>query len=162
MTLTKKLLASVGVIAWLSISMSAEAIAEDPFLTPKHLTFKDAQRLVEVASNTASHLGGRVCIAVTDAGGALIAFQRMEGAAPGCADSAIAKAHSSAIFRITTETFMDMVNKGQPAVSSLPGMVPLGGGVPIIKEHRMYGAVGVAGASITDEIKISTQAASQL
>lgn len=149
-------------VAALAVMAGSATVAQAEVLTPTHLPFKDAQRLVDKAASVSTQLGNNVCIAVTDDGGTLIAFQRMEGAAPGCADSAIAKAHSSAIFRTTTETFMDLVNKGQPAVGYLPGMVALGGGVPIIKNGRIYGAVGVAGASITDEIKIATEAAAQL
>jgi glc operon protein GlcG len=146
----------------LAMSVTTCMAAQEAPVTSASLALKDAERILDGATEKARALNARVCIAVSDSGGALLTFRRMEGAASGCADSAIAKAHSSAIFRAPTALFMDMVNKGQPAVGYLPGMVPLGGGVPLLKGTSAYGAVGVAGASIDDEISIASDGAKHL
>lgn len=130
----------------------------------EHEVLADSAAAAALASaeKTADELNAKVCIAVVDAGGMLKAFKRMDGAAPGCVDSAIAKARAAAIYRIPTLAFMNRVNHGEPAIATLPGMVPLGGGVPAKANDIWVGAVGAAGSANPNEVKIATAGADTL
>lgn len=131
------------------------AQAQDALPVAANLQLAQARTLIAKATSAAQGLKAHVCIAVADAGGTLVAFDRMDGAAPGCTASAIAKAHAAAIYRAPTGVFMDMVNGGQPAVAALPEMVAIGGGVPVARDGEFYGAIGVAGSSIENEVTIA-------
>ncbi|CAG9193106.1 conserved exported hypothetical protein [Paraburkholderia tropica] len=134
------------------------AHADESAPVAANLSLARAHALVEAATRSAKTLNAPVCIAIADAGGTLLAFDRMDGAAPGCTASAIGKAHASAIYRAPTGVFMDMVNGGQPAVAALPEMIAIGGGIPVVKNGQFYGAVGVAGSTIQNEVDIATRA----
>jgi glc operon protein GlcG len=121
-----------------------------------------AQATILTAEKTAESLNAKVCIAVVDGSGNLKAFEKMEGAAPGCVDSAIEKARAAAVYHTASWNFMDRVNHGEPALTTLPGMVPLGGGVPAEVDGVWIGAVGDAGAPNVNEVKIANAAAQTL
>jgi glc operon protein GlcG len=141
-----------------TLTCMAYAHADEAAPVAANLSLAGAHALVEAATRSAKALGAPVCIAIADAGGTLLAFDRMDGAAPGCTASAIGKAHASAIYRAPTGVFMDMVNGGQPAVAALPEMIAIGGGIPVIKDGQFYGAVGVAGSTIQNEVDIAKHA----
>lgn len=125
-------------------------------LQPGELSDPVAMAALKGAEMHAEAVGAHVCIAVLDNGGTLKAFHRMEGAAPGCVESAIAKARAAALYRIPTLTFMTRANAGEPALLALPGMVPLGGGVPAKSAAGVWlGAVGAAGSTNPNEVQIA-------
>src|SRR5579871_6204273 len=94
-------------------------------LQPGELSDKAANDAIAAAEAQAKAVNAHVCIAVVDPSGILKAFKRMEGAPPGCVDSAIAKAHSAAVYRMATLAFQQRANNGEPALATLPGMTPL-------------------------------------
>jgi uncharacterized protein GlcG (DUF336 family) len=102
--------------------------------------------------------GWTVAVAVVDTGGVLIYFERIDGTQNGSSHVAIEKARSSAEFKRPTKAFEDALagpagtgNPGVPvgrlAVLGLPGAVPLEGGVPLIVDGKIIGAIGVSGAT---------------
>ncbi|MHC1479371.1 GlcG/HbpS family heme-binding protein [Frateuria aurantia] len=130
---------------------------------PGDLTYANAVKAIAAAEQTAISLNAKVCIAVVDSNGVLEAFKRMDGSAPGCVASAINKARAAAIYRTPTYNFMARVNHGEPALVTLPGMVPLGGGVPAQDNAGAWvGAVGDAGSANPNEVKIATVGAAAL
>lgn len=126
------------------------------------LTDASALAAIHAAEQVADSTGAKVCIAVVDSGGSLKAFKKMDGAAPGCVDSAINKARAAAMYQTPTLNFMERVNHGEPALTTLPGMVPLGGGVPAKSGDTWIGAVGAAGTKNPDEVRIATAGAQSL
>ena len=62
-------------------------------------------------------------------------------------DVAIGKARAAATYRRTTRVFMDAINKGGPATATLPGVFASPGGIPIMAEGKVTGAVGVSGVT---------------
>ncbi|MCY0386066.1 heme-binding protein [Robbsia sp. Bb-Pol-6] len=151
----------------LAASLGATLLAPAPAraaspMQPGELPDAAATAAIDAAEKTALSLNARVCIAVVDSAGTLKAFRRMEGAAPGCVDSAINKARAAAVYRTPTLSFMERVNHGEPALTTLPGMVPLGGGVPAKAGATWLGAVGAAGTLNPNEVKIATAGADTL
>lgn len=91
-------------------------------------------------------------IAVVDSSGGLLAFIRMDGNPPGVGAFAIEKALAVANWRFSTAQ-MEQAVEATPGFASAPGVVALGGGVPIYStvNGEFLGAVGVSGESPSDD-----------
>jgi uncharacterized protein GlcG (DUF336 family) len=88
-----------------------------------------------------------VAVAVVDTHGFLVYFERMDNTQTASMDIAIGKARAAATYRRTTRVFMDVINKGGPATATLPGVFASPGGVPILVDGKVTGAVGVSGVT---------------
>jgi glc operon protein GlcG len=88
-----------------------------------------------------------VAVAVVDTHGALVYFERMDNTQIASLDIAIGKAKAAATYRRPTRAFMDVINKGGPATATLPGIFASPGGVPIMVDGKVTGAVGVSGVT---------------
>ena len=88
-----------------------------------------------------------VAVAVVDPHGALVYFERMEDTQWASNDIAIGKARAAATYRRPTRAFMDVINKGGPATATLGGVYASPGGVPLMVDGKVIGAVGVSGVT---------------
>jgi glc operon protein GlcG len=88
-------------------------------------------------------------IAIVDTGGYLVYFEKMQDAQTGSVDLAIEKARTAALFRRPTKVFEDGVAAGGEGLRllRLTGAIPIDGGVPIISDGKLIGAVGVSGGT---------------
>lgn len=120
-----------------------------PALWAEHaeLTLRGAQTLLDYGENAARERGVRLCLAVVDRSGALLAFRRMDGAAPVAIDVAIGKARSAAMLRGDSRAFEELVDGQHPSMLATPGVLPLRGGVPVRVGAAVLGAVGASGAT---------------
>ena len=91
--------------------------------------------------------GWTVAVAVVDPGGVLVYFERMDGTQTASVDIAIGKARTAAGFKRSTRLFEDGIVAGRLQNLGLPGALPIDGGVPLIEDGRIVGAVGVSGAT---------------
>jgi len=82
-----------------------------------------------------------------DDGGNLMALERIDGTFAAGANISIGKARTALLFQKPTKFFEDVVNKGRTAMVALDGFTPLQGGVPIVVDDQIVGAVGVSGAA---------------
>jgi len=89
----------------------------------------------------------------------LLAFTRMDTAPTGCIETSFLKARAGAYYRTPTDQYMDRANGKEPAIATLPGMIPLGGGSPVVLNGVVIGAVGVSGSANPNEIAIAKEAA---
>lgn len=112
------------------------------------LTLDGAKKVIAAAvaeAKSRNAPGG--AIAVVDDGGNLIALERLDNTFAAGANISIGKARTAALFKRPTKTFEDIINKGRTAMTTLPDFTPLQGGVPILIDGRIVGAVGVSGAA---------------
>ena len=109
------------------------------------LTLKGAKQIVAVAEAKAKLEGARVVIAVVDEGGNLLLLQRLDDTQVASVNVGIDKARTAAIFRRPSKVFEEQVRNGRVAALALHGAVPLQGGVPIVVEGKVIGAIGVSG-----------------
>ncbi len=109
------------------------------------LTLEGARAIAEVAEVKAHAEGARVVIAVVDEGGALLLLERLDDAQVASVNVGIDKARTAAIFRRPSKVFEDQVRDGRVAALALQGAVPLQGGIPIVIEGKVVGAIGVSG-----------------
>ena len=84
-------------------------------------------------------------IAVVDDGGNLMAVERLDNTFAAGALISIGKARTAALFKRPTKAFEEIINKGRTAMTTLNDFTPLQGGVPIIYEGKVIGAIGVSG-----------------
>jgi glc operon protein GlcG len=98
---------------------------------------------------------------VVDPAGDLLAFQRMDGVRPDSVDLAIQKARTAARLQRSTAEIEDNINQGRMAFVTA-GIVALRGGMPVLLDGQVVGAVGVAGLSKETDAAISETAAMSL
>lgn len=113
--------------------------------TKKVLTLAVAKRIAEAAEAEAYKRGSTVVIVVVDEGGHLLLLERLDDTQVASVEVGIGKARTAAIFRRPSKVFEDQVREGRVAALALPGATPLQGGIPIIFEGKVIGAIGVSG-----------------
>jgi glc operon protein GlcG len=96
-----------------------------------------------------------VAIAIVDDGGHPLALERLDGCAPISAYIATEKARSSALGRRETKGYEDMINGGRSAFLSAPMLTALEGGVPLIVDGQVVGAVGVSGVKSDQDAQVA-------
>lgn len=111
------------------------------------LTLEAAKLTAEAAGKHAGENGWKVCIAILDDGGHLLYFQRMDGVQAGSIVVAKKKAESAILFKRPTKVFEDVVAGGRTALLALPGALPIEGGLPIVVDGHVIGAIGVSGVT---------------
>lgn len=122
--------------------------AESQTAQKKGLTLEGAKKVIGAAVAEAKKLnapGG--AIAVVDEGGNLMAVERLDGTFAAGANISIGKARTAALFKRPTKAFEEIINKGRTAMTTLNDFTPLQGGVPIMAEGQIVGAIGVSGAA---------------
>ena len=117
--------------------------------THESLDLTDARRILAAATKKAESIGQPMNIAVVCAGGHLLAFERMADAWLGSVDIAIKKAFTARAFNIETKALADLSQSGDQFfgihVSNDGKVMIFAGGVPIKKDGKVIGAVGVSG-----------------
>jgi len=106
-----------------------------------------ARKLAHAAIAEGKKNGWTVAAAVVEPGGTLVYFERIDGTQNGSSEVAVQKARSAAAFKRPTKAFEDAVAGGRTAVLGLPGALPLEGGVPLVVDGKIIGALGVSGAT---------------
>ena len=124
--------------------------------TKKILTLDDVKKIAGAAEAEAKKNNWAVTIAIVDDGGHLLWLQRLDGAPPVSAYIGPEKARTAAVGRRETKVYEDMINQGRTAFLSAPllqGM--LEGGVPIVVDGQVVGAVGVSGVKSVEDAQIA-------
>lgn len=124
-------------------------------MTVNRLDAADARRLIEGAAARASSISVPMCIAVTDEGGNLIAFERMDGGKVTSVTIAIDKAFTAAAARKATHEYGEASQPGAPAygiASAIGGrLMVVAGGLPVLVDGVVVGGIGVSsGTPIQD------------
>jgi uncharacterized protein GlcG (DUF336 family) len=115
------------------------------------LTIADARKMMDAAKVAAEKHKWPVTIAVVDEAGRLLMLERMDGARAQTAEVATLKARSAAVTHRPGKTWEDTV-KQRPGVLNFPDAFHVQGGVPILYQGEVIGAVGVSGVqSFEDE-----------
>ena len=135
------------------------ALAPDPaaaqFADKKALTLTAAKRVAMAAEAEAMKNNWRVVIAIVDDGGHLLYLQRIDETQTGSIDIAIGKAQTAAGLKRSTKMVEDAVAGGRTALLGLRGITPLQGGLPIIVDGKLVGAVGVSGVTSQQDEQVA-------
>ena len=107
-----------------------------------------AQAAIGAAMAEAEKRGWALNVAVVDAGGNLVAFGRMDGAQLASISISEHKARASATFRRPTKAFEDAIQRSDyKYVLSLDGVIASRGGIPLVEDGKLIGAIGCSGAA---------------
>ncbi|MHB8390638.1 MAG: GlcG/HbpS family heme-binding protein [Acidobacteriaceae bacterium] len=115
------------------------------------IQLEDARRIIVAAEKKAKDIGQPMNIAVADAGGNLVAHVRMDGAWLGSIDISIKKAFTARAFDLSTK---DLATQSQPGgqfygihASNDGKIMIFAGGIPLKRDGKVVGAIGVSGGS---------------
>ena len=122
------------------------------------LTVTETTRILDAARAEAEKNKWAVAIVLADDGGHPLALLRLDGAAPSTAYIATEKARTAALGRRETKVYEDMINNGRTAFLSAPLQGTLEGGVPVIVDGQVVGAVGVSGVKSEQDAQIAKAA----
>jgi uncharacterized protein GlcG (DUF336 family) len=143
-----------NITAILIVMAMAVAVRAD-LPTKQVLTLAVAKKIAAAAEAEALKRGSTVVIAVVDDGGYLLVLHRLDDTQVASVEVGIAKARTAAIFRRPSKVFEDQVREGRVAALALPGASPLQGGVPILYEGKVIGAIGVSGNTPQEDEEIA-------
>ena len=126
--------------------------------TRKALTLEIARQIAQVAEAEAAKNQWTMVTAIVDEGGNLIYLSRMDETQIGSVEVAQRKAQSAIKFKRPTKAFEDAVAGGRVAVVTLPGALPIEGGLPIVVDGRMIGAIGMSGGTSAQDGQVAKAA----
>lgn len=119
------------------------------------LTLADAKKIAAAAEAEALKNNWRVTIAVLDDGGNLLFLQRLDEAPLGSIVVAQEKARTALLFKRPTKVFEEIIASGRTAMLTLPGATPIEGGLPLLNNGQIIGAIGVSGAQSPQDAQIA-------
>ena len=139
----------------LLILIPLSALTQTPFAPPPQIPYglsvstESAKKAAAAAIAEAQKNSWKMAIAIVDTGGYLVYFEKMQDTQTGSVELAIEKARTAVLFRRPTKVFQDGVAAGGEGLRllRLTGAIPIDGGVPIIVDGKVVGAVGVSGGS---------------
>ena len=137
------------------VLMLAPLGAHSQLADAKILTLQAAKTMLVAAEAEATKNNWTMSFAVVDAAGELIAFHRMDDAPFSSIAVAQGKARTAARFRRPTKTFDSTVTAGRVALITLDGVVAVEGGVPIIVNGKVIGAVGASGGTSSQDAQVA-------
>jgi glc operon protein GlcG len=136
----------LSVITAATLAFAGESGETGNVATKYVLTLDGAKSAGEAAARYAKENGAAPSVAVVDDGGNLLFFTRSETSFAAGANVSIGKARTAAIFKKPTREFEEIINKGRFTMTALSDFTPLQGGVPILRNRQVIGAIGVSGA----------------
>lgn len=130
------------------MALLTTALLEAQTTDKKSLNLAGARKAIAGAVAEAKKLNAPgAAIAVVDDGGNLIVVERLDNTFAAGALISIGKARTAALFTKPTKVFEETINKGRTAMTTLSDFTPLQGGIPILVDGQIVGAIGVSGAS---------------
>jgi glc operon protein GlcG len=148
---TWRVMLSVALLGFLLSGVTASAQLKDK----KALTLDVAKKLAAAAAAEAMNNKWNVVIAILDEGGSLMYLERLDDTQIGSIDVAIQKAKTAVSFKRPTKALEEALMGGRTVILSLPGAVPIEGGVPIVVDEKVIGAIGVSGVTAQQDGQIA-------
>lgn len=126
---------------------STAGIVSAQFVEKKTVSLALAKKMAAASEAEAAKNNWSMVITVLDDGGNIVYLGRMDGAQLGSIDVSLGKAHTALAFRRPSKAFQDLVDQNQAHLVTLPHVVAVQGGLPIIADGKVIGAIGVSGGS---------------
>lgn len=148
-------LASVAPVAGAQTGISKQA-AVPAYGDP--ISLVEAQSIVDRAIRASRAAGHRMAVAIVEPNGELVAFARMDDTQYGSILVAQRKATTAARYRTSTAALEERVLSGRTVTLGNEDVLPIAGGLPIVIDGRIVGAIGVSGASAAEDATIAAAA----
>jgi glc operon protein GlcG len=123
------------------------------------LTVALIKQIAARAAEAAAQIPCAMSIAIVDSGANLAYLERMDDAMVGSAETASRKARCAMLFKRPTKSFEDALAAGRMAILSLPDVLPIEGGIPLIRNGEIVGAIGISGGTAPQDGFVATFAA---
>ena len=135
-----------------------------PFNTPygAPISLEKAQAAVQAAVAEANKRGWALNVAVVDSGGSLVTFTRMDGAQLASIAIAQHKARAAAKFRRPTKVFEEAMQKGFNYLETIDGIIASRGGIPLVEDGKLIGAIGCSGGTGSQDEVVCTAGAATI
>lgn len=153
-----KLARPVALAVAIATTMALPATGEESLTLHKEvLSLTAARKIIAASEAAATARGVGVVIVVVDDAGNVIQLSRMDTAQIASVNVGIGKARTAAIYRRPSRDFEEQIRMGRVAALALADSTPLQGGIPILVDGRVIGAVGVSGDTpqVDEEIAIA-------
>jgi uncharacterized protein GlcG (DUF336 family) len=139
------------------VLVTASAEAQAPPAYGPSITLEQAKKVVAGSEAEAKKNNWPVVIAILDSGGNLVLLHRLDNAQFGSIEVARQKAYSAVAFRRPTKVFEDIVGQGGAGlrILGLTGASVLDGGLPIVADGKIIGAIGVSGVTGQQDAQIA-------
>ncbi len=147
----------VALLAAVTLSYDGLARGQEPVPYGPAISLEQAKKVIAAAEAEAKKNNWPVAICIVDGSGFVVAFQRLDNTQLGSIEVSMEKAKTSALFRRPTKVFEDLLamGGGNAKILKLPGALPIEGGLPIIHDGKVIGAIGVSGVKSTEDGQIA-------
>jgi glc operon protein GlcG len=126
-----------------------------PYGTP--VTLAQARSIAAAAESEARRNGWRMAVAIVEPTGDLVLFERLDDTQYGSIQIAQTKARAAALYRRATKEMADGVQSGAGlGIVTAPGAIALAGGIPIVIDGKIVGAIGVSGGTSDQDAQAAT------
>jgi len=138
-----------------AMSFASARVAASQLADTKALTAEAVKSVLVAAEAKAKQNGWNVSIAVVDPNGDLVGFLKLDGASVGTVQISQGKARTAARFGRPTKVYADRVAKDTLNMLSVEGLYTIQGGMPIIIDGRVIGAVGASGVTSAQDEEVA-------
>jgi glc operon protein GlcG len=154
--MNRLMIAAVVAASFIATPLFAQAPPPPPAYGPP-ITFDAAKKALAAAEAEAKKNNWPVAIAIVDSAGQLAAFSKMDNTQHASVDIAIGKAVTANNFKRPTKALQDAIAQGGANLRLLAvkGATPLEGGVPIIVDGKIIGAIGASGVMANQDAEVA-------
>lgn len=154
----------VGTALFVAVGLLAGAFAQIPNPYGAPISLEDAKKAAAPALAEAAKNHWAMAVAIVDPSGNLVYYEKMDATQIGSANVAIEKARSAALFKRPTKTYQDALAAGGDGmrILRLQGAIPIEGGVPLLVDGKIAGAIGVSGGTAAQDGQCANAGASAL
>ena len=148
----------------LAVSCAPSALAQAPMSYGPSITAETAKRLAAPAIAEAKKNNWMMAVAIVDPSGDLVYFEKMDDTQAGSTVIAVDKARSAARFKRETKAFQDALAAGGAGlrILALNGAVPVEGGIPLVQNGKIIGAIGASGGTSEQDGTVARAGANAL
>jgi len=145
----RKRIANISAVLLLVLGAIAGAKAQMPNPYGPAISLEDAKKAAAPALAEAAKNKWTMAVAIVGSAGNLIYYEKMDNTQLGSAEVAIDKARTAALFKRPTKAFQDALAAGGDGlrILRLKGAVPIEGGIPLVMDGKIVGAIGVSGGT---------------
>ena len=132
-----------------AVLFASAALAQMPNHYGAPINAENAKKAAAAALAEAKKNNWTMAVSITDGNGTLVFFEKMDGTQTGSVDVSIGKARTAALFKRPSKAFQDVLAAGGDGlrILGLQGAVPIDGGLPLLMDGKIVGAIGLSGGS---------------
>jgi glc operon protein GlcG len=145
-----KTLALLSLSAALLATLGAQQLS-----TKRTLNLEVAKHIAAAAEAEAMKNKFTMFITIVDDGGNPVYIERIDDAQLGSYEVSLQKARSAVLFKRPTKAFEDQVAGGRTVILKLPGALPVEGGIPLMADGKLIGAIGVSGGTSPQDAQVA-------